>query len=692
MSDRGVPRPPFQRLRRTLLVLLVLTAGGVAGLYVLGRSARPAIEEETAGTGPGAARGRSKGADATREAVLWSEGFEYEQRIGERSAFQLRGDRFATDREGIVTLRGVGLELTRENGDSYRIQSRRAAYDPKDQSARLAGDVHLTGARDLRLEAEKLDLVRGGRTVVSRGAVHFGLGAAYSGDASALRFDFERDRFQLRGGVHVSGAGPPGRGPVALHAEQVVFERPQHLLHATGRARLSAGRSRLRAHRIDVALDSEDREAQRALAVGGVAGQLLSPGASDADRFPDDAGETGDESAVENAAAGTPGPGERLHFAGATLRVGLAGEPRQASEIDLEGAEAAPAQLTFRAPEGGAVRTLTAPHVVATLDSGKLQAATATGGIRLDERGAGTAERVATSNRAEASFDAAGELASLRLLDEVTLEQAATRAQASRADVDAATGRVVLTGGRERVRVTTDRGELRAPRVEFERTGSKLHARDGVLAVLRPQRSAIGPVPADRSPDTPIRVESREADADDVQRSWEFRGDVRAVEGDDLLFADRLSGTEQPATLSASGSVRTVTRQAGGAGKSVTTTVSADGLAYDRTAARIEYSGSVRVRQEEREMTGDDLVIELDDQQRARRMTATGTVRIDDRAAGRSVTGKSAVHDLEARTILVEGDPVVLTEKGGGTVRGHRLLYDLGAGSARMLPDQEVTP
>ena len=159
-----------------------------------------------------------------------------------------------------------------------------------------------------------------------------------------------------------------------------------------------------------------------------------------------------------------------------------------------------------------------------------------------------------------------------------------------------------------------------------------------------------------------------------------------------LLFADRLAGTEDPDTLTAKGSVRTVTRQASGEQPAVTTTVAADELAYDRSAARIEYSGSVRVRQEGREMTSEHLVIDLDDQQRARRMTATGSVRIESRAEGRTVTGKSAVNDLEARTILVEGDPVVLTEKAGGTVRGHRLLYDLAAGSARMLPDPEAKP
>jgi lipopolysaccharide transport protein LptA len=714
MTAPGAPRPPFQRLRRALLVVLALLIAGVAGLYLLGRSAAPPIEREgetDSAAGSAAGPGKARRPSAERDAVLLSEGFEYEQRIGERSAFRLRGERFATDREGVVTLQGVGLALTRENGDSYQIESRRAVYDPRDQSARLAGEVRLSGARGLHLTGEKLDLVRGGRTVVSRGPVRFGLGTAYSGDAAMLRFDFEDDHFLLRGGVRVHGAGAQ---PTTLRAEQVVFERPLHLVRATGRARLTAGGSRIRAHRIDAQLDSDDGEVQRATAVGGVAGQLLPASAASGDADDEEAagedqaakgggeatekegGEAtekeGGEATAQGGDEGPAGPpAEKLHFEGATLHVDFSGEPRQASAIDLEGEEGSPAQLAFHGADAG-VRTLTAPHVVAVLDAGKLHGAAATGGVRLTERRPGAVERTATSDRAEATFDDAGELASVRLTDRVTLEQAPSRAEASEATIDTASGRARLKGGKDRVRVTTERGELRAPEVELERDGGKLHARKGVLALLRPRAGSIGIGPAGPDARQPIRVESAEADADDAHHSWEFRGDVRAAQGEDLLFADRLAGTEDPDTLSASGSVRTVTRQAGGGGPEATTTISADGLTYDRAAARIEYTGSVRVRQEGREMTSEHLVIDLDDQQRATRMTATGSVRIEDRAAGRTVTGQSAVHDLEARTILVEGDPVVLTEKAGGTVRGHRLLYDLAAGSARVLPDPEAKP
>ena len=64
-------------------------------------------------------------------------------------------------------------------------------------------------------------------------------------------------------------------------------------------------------------------------------------------------------------------------------------------------------------------------------------------------------------------------------------------------------------------------------------------------------------------------------------------------------------------------------------------------------------------------------------------------MRILDRASGRTISGSRADHDLVARRILVVGEPVLLREPGGTQVRGRRLIYDLAAGTARMLSEGE---
>ncbi|HSM13424.1 MAG TPA: LptA/OstA family protein, partial [Thermoanaerobaculia bacterium] len=140
----------------------------------------------------------------------------------------------------------------------------------------------------------------------------------------------------------------------------------------------------------------------------------------------------------------------------------------------------------------------------------------------------------------------------------------------------------------------------------------------------------------------------------------------------------------------AEGGVRTLWSEPGEeAGRKVSTAVSAERLRYLAEPGRAEYEGGVEVRQLDRELDATRLVVELDEARRVRRMVAAGGVTIVDRKSGRKVEGETAEHDLVARTILVEGSPVVLSESDGSKLRGPRLLYDVATGSARMIGSGE---
>lgn len=667
------PRPPFQRLRRVLLAAFAAVVLGVAGLYLLGRPASPPItsEDMDEGAAPGARPAGRGGKKDPRPSVVSSEGFEYEQRVGERSAFRLRGAHFTSDKEGVVTLQGVGLELTREDGSTYRVESRRATWDPRTHEARLSGDVHLSGAREFRLEADRLDLVEGGQTVVSRGAVRFGQGSGLGGRAGAMRLEFESDRFLLREKVRMSGRETPAGPRLGLEADSVLYQRAAHALEASGGVVLTTGADRLNADRIDVELTADEGSPRRATARGQVVGEL----------------------AVEE---GAPGGAGRAVFRGATLVVDFAGEPAQPAQFDLQPGEGQRVSAEFRA-DNGDLRTLEAPHLVVAFEAGKPRSAAAAGGVRLAETLAGQPageRREATARRAEATFQPTGDLATVTLVGDVHLRQGDREATADRSEADLAGGGAVLTAAPGRVRVVSPRGELRAPHVTLEREHGVVHATGGVFAELQPGAGALDVGPASGPADAPTRVEAEEGEAHDDTRSWSFRGDVRASRGDSLLFADQLEGAQAAGKATASGHVRTIWKEApSAAGEApVTTTVAADRVAYDRGAGRAEYSGDVRVHQTERELACANLVVELDAGQKARRMLATGGVRIEDRTAGRRVTGESADHDVAARTILVEGSPVVLSEARGTTVRGHRVLYDLATGSARVVPEEKPQP
>jgi lipopolysaccharide transport protein LptA len=664
------PRPPFQRLRRVLLGAFAAVVLGVAGLYLLGRPSAPGIVVEDPGSTE-SPKGRSAPRGGKKEAgppVVSSEGFEYEQRVGERSAFRLRGSSFSSDKEGLVALQGVGLDLTREDGTSYRVESRRATWDPRRREARLAGEVRLSGPRDFHLEGDRLDLVEGGQTVVSRDAVRFGQGSGLSGRAGGMRLQFETDRFLLQEKVRVSGRQTPAGPAMGLEADRVVYERGGHVLRAVGSVVLTTGDDRLRADQVDVELTDDDGEARRAVATGQVTGEL-------------------------GVAAGDPGSAGRAQFQGATLAIDFAGSPARPTQLDLEPAENQRVRAVFQA-ESGDVRTLEAQHLVVSFEEGRPRGAAASGGVRLTDvpaTAAGTRE--ATAQRAEAGFED-GELARVTLAGKVRLTQGDREATADRCEANLRTGSAVLTSEKGRVRAVAPTGELRAPRIVLEREHGVVRASGGVFAEMAPGQGGVRLAPASGDARVPTRVEASEAESRDEPRSWRFRGDVRGSQGESVLFADELTGTEPAGVATASGHVRTEWKQAPeGGGEATTTSVAADRLVYDRGAGRAEYTGGVRARQQKRDMSCDTLVVELDSRQRARRLHATGNVLIEDREAGRKVTGTSADHDVEARTILIEGEPVVLSEEGGTTVRGRHVLYDLAAGTARVLPEEgEKTP
>ena len=662
MKVTGAPRPPFQMARRALLGSVLVLLAAVAGLYLLGRPTTPgATDGDEASSDPLAA-------EREPDAVLWSEGFQYEQRVGERSAFELRGDRFATDREGVTTLEGVGLELTRENGDHYLIESRNATYDSRSGEARLSGDVRLAGKRDFRLESDRIDLVDRGRTVVSRGPVRFASGQL-TGRASGMRLEIENDRFLLRGNVRASGSESPGRAPLSLHAASVVLDRTANLLRASGGVELGSGADSLRAEEIDLELTEDDGNARAAVARGGVTGRI--------------APESG-ESAVDSP----------VDFSGATGRVAFAGDPARPAALELEGDGKSPARLTSR--EGaGPLRSLAAPSLSATLVDGRPATAVARGGVvLLEEAGSGRAPaREARAREASATFGPAGALESVALQGDVVLREPKFEATGERGNYDFGDGSGWLVAAKgERAHARSERGELEAPRLELERQGGVVKGRQGAVAVLQPGAGGPRIGPSGEESREPIRVEAKDAELAEGSGLWAFRGDVRAVQGRSLLFADELSGSDRDGTANGVGSVRTVWEEtpSGGEPARPPITISAARVAYRRDPGEIVYSGNVSARQEDRELSSDTVTVELDERQRARRMTATGQVRLQDRKQGRTVTGSSAVHDLEARTILVEGDPVLLAEREGTKVRGRRLLYELEAGTARMLAENEA--
>lgn len=640
----------MQHLRIVLLLAFLGVAVGVAALFLLGRSSRPAPARPAAD----AATASPQGAEST----VLSEGFDYEQQIAGKPAFRLQGDRFTTDREGKVALDGVRLTLYRD-GEPYEVRSRKARFDPETQDAELDGDVRVSGGGGWELAGGRLDLVQGGKTIVSReGRVRFRRGENLTGTARRLRYRVEDQVLELLGKVAVTGREEPEGPRLALAAEKMTWERDGSSVVAEGEVKLASGPDRVAAERIDARLLAEGEGFESATATGGVTGRLA------------------------RAGDGT------FNFAAASATVQFdAASGAPASVLLAAAAGAAPAQVTMRAGDGS-VRRLSAPTVLVDLVDGRPARAAASTGVELREPArVGGVERVATAERLAATFTATSELAAAELTGSVRMRDGAWTVEGDAAELLEGGATAKVSGRPARAR--GERGELRAPLLQIDRATARLDAFQGVRATFRPESSPLaGGDPGSAA--LPVDVEAREASFHDRPRRFEFRDAVQAAQGESLLFADRLEGEEAASRATATGHVRTQWTDrapaADGAAPLVSV-ITAARLDYLRDEGRAHYEGGVRVRQERREIAGEAMDVEFDDDGQARRMHVTGGVTIDDRETGRQVTGDDADYDLASGQVVVLGEPVVIREQSGTTLRGRRALFDQRTGSARMLSE-----
>lgn len=646
--------PPLRILRRILLAAMLLLVVGVAGLFVLGRASRPEDEGEARRK---AAAPPVEAAGGGIESAVLSEGFDYEQQVDGKPVFRLQGDRFTTDREGRVSLDGVRLRLFRE-GEPYDVSSQRATYLQETQEASLEGSVRLAGNDGWAIESERLDLPAGGRVVITGGGrARFSKGKGLSGGADRLRYELDGERLLLEGEVRMSGRESPGSPRVALAAGEVSWARGTAKVVASGAVELTWAESVLHADRIEARLLSDESGFEAASALGDVRGTVH--------------GEHGRVVRLEARRA-------EVAFEPVT------GDPMALALSAGKGDE--PARLHLRAP-GEGQRRLTAPEIRLGLVGGAPDEAEAWGGVLLEEAVPGAPKRIVRSEKIRARFAADGSLAGATLDESVELRDERVSATGQHMTLEGDGERAVLTGAPAVGK--SERGELSAPRLIYDRAAGRLRAEEGVRARFQPGEAGL-PAPSDATSREPIQVEAREGLFTLEPRTFDFSGTVQAVQGETLLFADRLTGDEPSGKSSASGKVRTIWKDPAreGSAEPSTTVIQAEALDYTRGGRELRYRGGVQIRQGSREIRAEECAVELDEQQRARRVRAQGKVRIEDRVSGRTVEGDAADYDLESRTAVVTGEPVVLREKSGTVLQGRRALFDLATGTARLLSEK----
>ena len=656
-------RPPIAGLRRLLLVLFIVGLAVVAAVFALRRRGdKPPVDGGGGGLRP------------EGEITLIGEGFEYTLSEDGRPVFDIQGESVKVRRGTVVLLEDVSLTLYDEEGTPYRVAAKEASYDRESHEASLDGSLRLIGPEGLVLTADGLTIGNQGQRVETRGPAELLYAGLYRATARRIVARLRLDLFALIGRPEVTRLEGPE--PPTLTAGSITYRREDGLVRAETRVRLSRGADFLTTDRLNIHLTPDARRAALIHARRSVDGRM------------------------RLGAAGGPAAarvrGDRL-----VLHFDDAGEPERA---ELEGRPGEPAVLVAEGA-GGLDDALAAARVEVRVRAGGGHDLEATGAPVLTEtrRGAPAGTPPLRALRARgpltALLDAAGEVERVVAEGGVEYHAADLEAHGERMTYSGAAASAELSG--DPVRVVSARGELLAPRVVYEQESGLLRAEGGVRTVLA-EDAAVG---LEGSPlgagEGPVRVESETAFWRDEPPSALFRGDVRAWRGKSLLLAAELRGEREDGAevLSAGGGVKTVWSgrpgaaddaggEAGeGAGEPVE--VRARTMVYRRPAGTprgtVVYSGGVESEQGERTLVCRELVVELDDDGRAERMTCTGAVRLEDRAAGNTATGERAVYDLAARTVDITGAPVKLTKGDGGAVEGRRVLYEVDAGRARVL-------
>lgn len=704
-------------LRRLLLVVLLLGVAGLVALYLFGRAGRPLEpepEEDTALADDEAPQG---------EITLVGEGFEFTHSEADQPVFRIRGESVRADRGGTVYLDGVALTLYDERGTAYDIAADRATFNQEKREARLAGDVMLRGPDDTSLATRGLRLVERGKVLLSTGPVRFTY-RTLRGTADSLRIDLDKDEYLLTGAVHVetgplpaAAAGTEATAPppqttasadgspdadatdpappqrATLDCKRLAFDGARHLVRANGDVVINRGDDRLEAALINVFLDEEDRVAVFLRARWSVRGRMTV--------------------ATRDARTGAPGT-RTLSLSGRSLSL-LRTPAGQPANAELEGAARVPAVIESPT-DRGTVQRLVAGYLVGSFDRGLLTSVRAFNSpsvVEVDPRidGAAGELRHLTGTRMEASFAGDGRVVALDAEENVVYRDGAVELHGDAATFDTLEEKGVFTG--DPVRIDSDRGEVLAPKVTYERPAGLVYAEEGVRTVARDARE----VGLDGTPlgagEGPLRVESREAFWRDDPRSVLFRGEVRAWRGDNLLLADAVradqtagggDGAAGGRQVRASGGVRTVwipppaeggaavPAQTAGAQTGGPVEVTANNLEYQELRSLLVYEGRVRAERGDRVLTCRRLDVELDDAGEAQRLICVGDAVLDDRPAGNRARGARAVYDLHARTVTMSGNPVTLTKSDGAQVQGGRVEYDLDSGKARVLAEEPAPP
>jgi lipopolysaccharide transport protein LptA/LPS export ABC transporter protein LptC len=664
-------------LRILLLATLILVVGGVLGLFYFGR----------AGQRPKRRPADDLAAKAEKGTTLIGQDFDYTYTQGKRQVFRIRGESIRADKENTVFLDQVGLTLYDREGRPFEIESREASFKRATNEGELRGNVRLQGPNQLQLRTQALDVLEQGRTMVTERPAEINFSGKYLAWGQRLTVKQDQQLFLLDGKANVATL-PEEVPAMSLDAAKLVYERAVRQLRAEGGVELTRGNDRLKADRIAVFLDTDEKSVLFVRALWNVSGEARARSQAQGKtliRF------RGEDLAVLMDPAGRK--------AGKDVRtVAIEGRPAAVGAPPAPGAKGAgSSKAELQTIGGGVNRTLLARRIEGHMAEGVLSAAEAFDGVEMRElapSGSGPVLRHAAGQRAQASFRPDGQVASLSLQENVTYGDREIEVSGDRGQMSFENGQGEFFG--RPVHARSPRGTFTGPHLTYDRSTGILHGDSGVQALLEQQESGVLADSPLAQGEGPVHVDAKEAFLRDKPRSFLFRGDVRAWRGESVLTASHLKGdqaVEVPGVgkedrLTAGGGVKTLyIPRPGATGTAGTDSgeapqppqkpieVTSSDLVYLQNKGLLTYTGDVRAVQEGRTITCQQLDAQLGKDKKVDTMTCTGQAHLVDPQAGRDLQGERAVYRVKDRVIEMYGSPVHFKDKDGNQLQGKHMNY-----------------
>lgn len=501
-----------------------------------------------------------------------------------RDAYLLRGDDLGLKNTGKQNFSGLELlEIYRQDGRTIRVTGQEGTLPygfilpagPEGEArVRIEGGVLLQEAGGPTVATSWLEFDRGRRLVWTEAPVQISLEEGYIAQAGGLEYRTDARELTLLGGVVAFGQGPPEERlelRVPLVRYEIATRRAEIPRSEAGGFMLRRGVERVSADHAIFDLAGAGESDDRAYLDGRVQGTVLPPeGLDDPVVFASGAAEARREAAGGALRAMVLSQGARLWWRDESDQRNTLTAERIETDLDEEGrlrsaTARGDTELVLHGPDGSP-RRLSAPVLDAELEPGvSVTHVQARGGVRFE------GEEGLTVRAGRAERDAEGRI-SLRGEGEGLPTILHTQRTVVAREID------VLPGGT----VVLARGDVETSLVE-----------GGVSD--DPAGSGLGPLFGTESP---IQIRSAALRYDSKTGESLFQEEVRAVQEDRMLRADRIHVSSGAERVEADGDVRVRMFRLRDEEERVPVLVDAARLVYSGGASRFAFSGGVHYQED----------------------------------------------------------------------------------------------